>query len=224
MVFLLGVLSLLALSISASPEMSLTALSRGVRQASKEAWARLKRGSKKGKGRQGHIKLIKKPKGKGRKWKKGKKSSKAKGLQGNRKKLAKENGKKEIKGKTRKGKKNKGVKGKKKKANNRRQSKTEKIKKNQIENRQTDECNRFYGNLKDYRYDQNQLRKVLRVNRTITILRNKVNKAATAFVEGAEFFQDCPLPEAKKICHVLRFEIILLLCLKFINYVSGIAM
>ena len=209
MVFLLGVLSLLALSISASPETSLTALNRGVRQASKEARGKLKRGSKKGKGRTG---------------KKGKKSSKAKGLQGNRKKLAKENGKKEIKGKTRKGKKNKGVKGKKKKANNRRQSKTEKIKKNQIENRQTDECNRFYGNLKDYRYDQNQLRKVLRVNRTITILRNKVNKAATAFVEGAEFFQDCPLPEAKKICHVLRFEIILLLCLKFINYVSGIAM
>ena len=195
LVFLLGVFSLLALSSTADTETSLTALNRGVRQAGRGTQGRLKRGSKKGKGRKG---------------KKGKKSSKAKGLQGNRKKLAKENGKKEAKGKTRKGKKNKGVKGKKKKANNRRQSKTEKIKQNQIENRQTDECNRFYGNLKDYRYDQNQLRKVLRVNRTITILRNKVDKAATAFMDGAEFFKDCPLPEARKISNVLRFEILLL--------------
>merc|ERR1712213_80906 len=52
LVFLLGVLSLMALSTSAQPEMSLTALNRGVRQASQEAHGKgsLRRGSKARKG------------------------------------------------------------------------------------------------------------------------------------------------------------------------------
>ena len=52
LVFLLGVLSLLALSITATPDKSLTSLDRGVRQASNEAWGRLRSRSKKGKKRE----------------------------------------------------------------------------------------------------------------------------------------------------------------------------
>merc|ERR1711988_455883 len=192
LVFLLGVLSLLALSSTADTETSLTALKRGVRQARKGKQGKKKGGSKKGKGR------------KERKGRKGKKTSK--GQRGNRKKLARGNRKKQAKGKTRKEKKNIEVKGKKKKANNRRKSKTEKAKKNRkIENRSTTptpNCEIFYGNLKGYRFDSNNLRQLIRVNRTIIKLRNKVEKAATAFMDGAKFFKDCP--EGQEIYKILR--------------------
>ena len=83
LVFLLGVLSLLTLSISAPPETSLTApsetsltaLNRGVRQASKEARGRQKRGSKSKKARKGRKQGKGKRRG-GRKNKGGKGKSK----------------------------------------------------------------------------------------------------------------------------------------------------
>merc|ERR1712156_495227 len=83
-VFLLGVLSLLALSITATPDMSLTSLDRGVRQASNEARGRLRSGSKKGKARKG---------------KKGMKASNARGVNGKQRK--EDTGKKSAKGKGR---------------------------------------------------------------------------------------------------------------------------
>ena len=203
MVFLLGVLSLLALSITATPDMSLTSLDRGVRQASNEAWGRLRSRSKKGK------KERKGKKGKARKGKKGMKA--AKGVNGKqrkedtRKKPTKGNERKQGKGNRRE----KSKKGNKNIGNKKQKFKTRKTEKNERTD-PTPGCSDFYDNLRKFRYDQNQLKKVIRINRSITKLRKKVEKAATAFMDGAEFFKDCDLPEGQRIYNALRFEIILL--------------
>ena len=129
MVYLLGVLSLLALSITADTETSLTALHREVREAGNVAQGRLKKTRKK-KSRKGRklkatgrkaarIKERKEVKGKGKRGekikgrrgrngkkerksngKKGKKASNANGLEGKQRKDGK--GKKSTKGKGRK--------------------------------------------------------------------------------------------------------------------------
>ena len=221
MVLLLGVFSLLALSSTVDTETSLTALNRGVRQASKsKGKGGLKsrsKGKKVGKGKKlGKKRGLKAGQGKKRKGGKGKKSAKKGGLQkrqeGNRKGGT---GKKAANGKDRKERggrrrKNKGKGGKRKRNNAnkiQKQRNFKKQRKEKIDNRQTAGCSAFYTDLPGYRYDQNQLRKLLRINRTIIKLRNKVDKADTAFMDGAKFFKDCP--EGQEIYKILRFEIIL---------------
>ena len=204
LVFLLGVLSLLALSISAPSETSitapsetsLTALSRGVRQASKEARGRLKRGSKSKKARKG---------------KKGKKASKANGLEGKRRKDGK--GRKSAKGKGKKQNrptrnKSKGGKGTKKKGIKRQNPKKQKTQKN-LRNEQS--CTNFFTapNAKDLTYAQNQQRKSNKIVSLLKKLDKKRDKSATAFSEAADFFQDCPA--ASGIYNILRFEMTILL-------------
>jgi len=197
LVYLLGVLSLLALSITATPDKSLTSLDRGVRQASNEAWGRLRSRSKKGK------KERKGKKGKARKGKKGMKA--AKGVNGKqrkedtRKKSTKGNELKQGKGNRRE----KSKKGNENKGNKKQKFKTRKNEKNERTD-PTPGCSDFYDNLRKFRYDQNQRKKVIRIDRSITKLRKKVEKAATAFMNGAEFFKDCPLPECQKIYNSLR--------------------
>ena len=199
LVFLLGVLSLLALSISAPPETSLTALNRGVRQASKEARGRQNRGSKSKKARKG---------------KKGKKASNANGLEGKRrkdgkgKKSANGKGRKQGTGKRRGGRKNKGGKGKSKKGNKRQNPKKQKTQKN-LRNEQT--CTNFFTapNAKDLTYAQNQQRKSKKIVSLLKKLDKKRDKSATAFSEAADFFQDCPA--ASGIYNILRFEMTILL-------------
>ena len=204
LVFLLGVLSLLALSISAQPETpltapsetSLTALNRGVRQASKEARGRQKRGSKSKKAR------------------KGKKASKENGLEGKRrkngkgKKSANGKGRKQGKGKRRGGRKNKGGKEKSKKGNKRQNPKKQKTQKN-LRNEQT--CTNFFTapNAKDLTYAQNQQRKSKKIVSLLKKLDKKRDKSATAFSEAADFFQDCPA--ASGIYNILRFDMTILL-------------
>ena len=221
MVLLLGVFSLLALSSTVDTETSLTALNRGVRQASKsKGKGGLKsrsKGKKVGKGKKlGKERGLKAGKGKKRKGGKGKKSTKKRGLQkrqegkrkgGTGKKAANGKGRKESGGKRRRKNKGKGGKGKRNKANKiQKQRNFKKQRKEKIDNRQTAGCSAFYTDLPGYRYDQNQLRKLLRINRTIVKLRNKVDRAATAFMDGAEFFKDCP--EGQEIYKILRLEII----------------
>merc|ERR1711988_1788780 len=179
LVFLLGVLSILALSSTADTETSLSALNREVRQAGKGAQGRLKRGSKKGNGRKG---------------KNGKKPSKANRLKGKRRKDGK--GRKSAKGKgkkqkRRRGNKSKGGKGTKKKGIKRQNPKKQKTQKN-LRNEQT--CINFFTatNARDLRYAQNQQRKEKRIERFIARLDKKRDKSATAFSEAAEFFRDCP--------------------------------
>ena len=234
LVLLLGVLSLLALSSTALPETSLTALHRGVRQASKsKGKGDLKRGSKgKNVGKEkksAKERQLKAGQGKKRKGGKGKKSAKERGLKkgkgGKGKKSTKERGLKKRKGgkgkkaangkvrkesrrKRKRKNKGKGGKGKRNKPNKIQKPKTlKKQRKEKNENPQTAGCSAFYTDLPGFRYDQNQLRKLLRVDRTINKLRSKVDKAATAFADGAEFYKDCP--EGQEIYRILRFEIIL---------------
>ena len=181
MVLLLGVFSLLALSSTVDTETSLTALNRGVRQASKSkgrgGLKRRSKGRKVGKGKKlGKKRGLKAGQGKKRKGGKGKKSAKKGGLQkrqeGNRKGGT---GKKAANGKDRKERggrrrKNKGKGGKRKRNNAnkiQKQRNFKKQRKEKIDNRQTAGCSAFYTDLPGYRYDQNQLRKLLRINRTI---------------------------------------------------------
>jgi len=63
---------------------------------------------------------------------------------------------------------------------------------NTNEKQNNEGCAAFYENAKGYRFDQNALRQVKRIEKTINKLGNKKNKAATAFNGAAEFFRDCP--------------------------------
>ena len=122
-----------------------------------------------------------------------------------RKKPTKGNERKQGKGNRRE----KSKKGNENKGNKKQKFKTRKNEKNERTD-PTPGCSDFYDNLRKFRYDQNQLKKVLRIGRSITKLTKKVEKAATAFMDGAEFFKDCDLPEGQRIYNALRFEIILL--------------
>ena len=122
-----------------------------------------------------------------------------------RKKPTKGNERKQGKGNKRE----KSKKGNKNIGNKKQKFKARKTEKNERTD-PTPGCSDFYDNLRKFRYDQNQLKKVIRINRSITKLRKKVEKAATAFMDGAEFFKDCDLPEGQRIYNALRFEIILL--------------
>ena len=152
----------------------------------------------------------------------GKKKTNQKGLQrrgGEKKKrrkgenARKGNKKKEVSGKRRRGKKLNEKKRKGKKANNRQKTKTgnDQIQEN-VEDRQSTDCIDFYSKLKQLKFDQNQLRKVKRINSTLNKLENKVNKSDTAFKNGSEFFQSCNNMEGQEIFNILRSEIILLSC------------
>ena len=56
--------------------------------------------------------------------------------------------------------------------------------------------------IRDYRWAQNQKRKALRVQGWFSLLEKKVDKSRECFLEGAEFFKDCP--ESLKIYEHLR--------------------
>jgi len=207
LVFLLGVFSLLALSSSVDTETSLTALHRGVRQASVGRDKKsLKRGSKNIKGRKGKGKksankgrLIE-GKGRRRKGGKAKKSSKRKGVNTGQRK--------EKKGR-KKSKNAKGVKGKGRKEKKKFGGKT--IQRNDTT---TANCKSFlsFDNLKDLRYAQNQLRMNIRINNMINKLDNKRDKSADAFKAAAEFFKSCPVAEGTALYDILRFEIMFSSC------------
>ena len=198
MVYLLGVLSLLALSITADTETSLTALDREVREAGNVAQGRLKKTRKK-KSRKGRklkatgrkaarIKERKEVKGKG------KRGGKIKGRRGrNGKKVGKSNGKKG------------------KKASNA-NGLEEKQRKDGKGKKSTKTCNKFFTatNAKDLRYAQNQQTKSRRINAILRKLDKKRDKSADAFLDAAEFFRDCPA--GSSIYNVLRFEMTILLC------------
>ena len=201
----------MALSTSAQPEMSLTALNRGVRQASQEAHGKgsLKRGSKARKGGK-NRKTAK------RRELKGEKGEKRKGGNGKKirgKNVRKGNKKKKASGKRRKGNKFEGKEGKRKKASNRQKTKTGNDQRQENRNDfATDNCKDYYLKLRDLRYDQNQLSKVKRIDSLLNKLQNKFNKSLTAFKNGSEFFESCPNPEGQDIYDILRSEIILLSC------------
>ena len=55
---------------------------------------------------------------------------------------------------------------------------------------------------RDYRWAMNQRRKALRVQGWFRLLEKKVNNSRTFFLEGAEFFKDCP--EALSLYEKLR--------------------
>ena len=238
-VFLLGVLSLFALSISAPPETSLTApsetsltsLNRGVRHASKEVQRRLKRGIKSKTGRKG---------------KKGKKGTRGKGLKDKRRKVG--DGKKSTNGKGRrkgKGKKmkegrNAGKKGKKGKkeqkkkgrrgGNRKKERKGQDSKGGKEGNKKSikkqrqprGNCENFFTTetIRDYRYAGNMFRKANRAKRTKNSLTSKRDKSATFFIAGAEFYRDCP--EGSEIYEILKYRIIYLR-VRFHNLNSEIA-
>ena len=205
LVLLLGVFSLLALSSTADNETSLTALNRGVRQASVRGGKKgLKRRSKNNKGGKGKGKKSSKRRrlvdGKGNKKKGGKvrKSPKKKGFNFEKRKGGK-GGKKPKNGK--------GAKGKRRKV-----KKNRKVKTHQRNDTTTANCKSFlsFDNLKDLRYAQNQLRMNIRINNTINKLNNKRDKSADAFTAAAEFFKSCP--EGTALYDILRFEIIFSSC------------
>ena len=100
----------------------------------------------------------------------------------------------------------KGKRGRKIKGNKRIKRKRPKSeKRNTNEKQNSVGCDAFYGNAKGYRFDQNALRQVKRIEKTINKLGNKKDKALTAFNGAAEFFRDCP--EGSSIYNVLRLEI-----------------
>ena len=74
----------------------------------------------------------------------------------------------------------------------------------------TDDCDAFYNKLdtaavRDFRYARNQIQKVRRAKKRIEKLDKLTLKAATAFLEGAAFYQACSDPGAPAVYEGLRF-------------------